>query len=227
MNEYKEAMHEVNDYYHQCDYGSLDKPCPKWVELDSLFGIGEFSYCKEHARKVLIKYCIDSGYVTTNISGNVYRHRVGSGKVGVTVATKKPIKCGYLNKNGYIRHNISINSHKSYFFGHHIVWINFNGFIPEGLQVNHKDGNKSNNKLSNLELVTYKENAEHAVNNGLYITGEAHHKTKLTYVQVKEIRSKYIKNKKGYNTISLAKEYGVCRSTMWSVVNNVTWKDVV
>ena len=41
---------------------------------------------------------------------------------------------------------------------HRAVWEAFNGPIPEGLQINHNDENKLNNSLSNLSLVTPREN---------------------------------------------------------------------
>lgn len=44
------------------------------------------------------------------------------------------------------------------------AWI---GSIPEGYEVNHKDANKWNNKVSNLEIVTKSENIRHAFENGL------------------------------------------------------------
>lgn len=43
---------------------------------------------------------------------------------------------------------------------HRIVWMLFNGPIPEGMEINHIDMNKSNNNISNLELVTHKRNLE-------------------------------------------------------------------
>ena len=42
---------------------------------------------------------------------------------------------------------------------HRISWIAVNGEIPEGYQVNHKDENKDNNSISNLNLLTPKENS--------------------------------------------------------------------
>lgn len=40
---------------------------------------------------------------------------------------------------------------------HHLVYEAFKGAIPKGFVVHHKDGNKQNNRVSNLELLTAKE----------------------------------------------------------------------
>jgi len=41
---------------------------------------------------------------------------------------------------------------------HTALWIYFNGDIPEGYEINHRDLNQNNNTLSNLELLTHREN---------------------------------------------------------------------
>lgn len=46
---------------------------------------------------------------------------------------------------------------------HLLVWENHVGEIPIGMQINHKDGDKTNNKLCNLECVTPSDNRIHAV----------------------------------------------------------------
>lgn len=52
-----------------------------------------------------------------------------------------------------------------YHYVHRLVWESFNGPIPEGLQINHKDENKSNNSLRNLEVMTPKQNANYGTRN--------------------------------------------------------------
>ena len=71
---------------------------------------------------------------------------------------------------GYHRLRATINREKMSFKLHREV---AKAFIPnpDGLpQVNHKDGNKDNNCISNLEWVSNKENAHHAIKNGLWDT---------------------------------------------------------
>ena len=44
---------------------------------------------------------------------------------------------------------------------HRMVWESFNGPIPDRLEINHKDLDKTNNKLDNLELTTHRQNLIH------------------------------------------------------------------
>jgi hypothetical protein len=46
---------------------------------------------------------------------------------------------------------------------HRVVWEAFNGPIEGRLEINHKDLNRSNNSLDNLEVVTHQQNLKHAV----------------------------------------------------------------
>ena len=48
---------------------------------------------------------------------------------------------------------------------HRLVWKTFVGPIPEGMQINHKDENKTNNSLENLEIVTPKQNMNFGTRN--------------------------------------------------------------
>jgi len=50
---------------------------------------------------------------------------------------------------------------------HRLVWMAYNGLIPEGMQINHINTNKMDNSLVNLELTTPKENVQHSIKHGL------------------------------------------------------------
>ncbi len=109
--------------------------------------------------------------------------------------------------------------------GHRIVWECFCGKIPEGLEINHKDGNKQNNCLSNLELVTHAENMQHAHTNGLIIVpkGENHTSAKLDAEKVNEILSLF---EKGFSQGKIAKLFKVHQGSISDIVNNRSWKHI-
>ena len=69
---------------------------------------------------------------------------------------------------GYKRVKVTINGNAKSIKVHRAVAIAFINNPNNYPQVNHKDGNKHNNCVENLEWVTNKENANHAIKNGLW-----------------------------------------------------------
>lgn len=71
---------------------------------------------------------------------------------------------GQIGKNGYLSYNLTLpDGNKKRCYAHRLVAIAFikNDNIKK--EVNHKDGNKLNNYVDNLEWVTSKENQQHAL----------------------------------------------------------------
>ena len=60
----------------------------------------------------------------------------------------------FISIKGYYTVQLSWNSKYKNYLVHRLVWEAFNGPIPKGMQINHKDENKRNNCLTNLEMVT-------------------------------------------------------------------------
>jgi hypothetical protein len=95
------------------------------------------------------------------------------------------------------------------------------------MEVNHKDGNGENFKLSNLEHLTHADNLRHAYRIGLRRPvrgkrGEDSHFSKLKSADVEEIRRRA---GDGELQKSLATEFDVARATVSLVVNRQTWRD--
>ena len=74
----------------------------------------------------------------------------------------KRFKCflnGTVNKYGYVQVGLKcVDGKIRLFLWHRVIWYMFNGEIPDGYEINHIDENKQNNALSNLNLMTHKEN---------------------------------------------------------------------
>jgi hypothetical protein len=103
---------------------------------------------------------------------------------------------------------------------HKLVTETFLGPCPAGLCVNHKDANKLNNHISNLEYATQSRNVRHAMEHGLFNFVSA----RLTDELVRKIRSDYTDGRVATRT--LAKKYRVGKSTVHAVTSMQTWKHV-
>ena len=103
---------------------------------------------------------------------------------------------------------------------HSLVMAAFIGPRPEGYQINHKDGNKANNHVSNLEYITPLENVRHAHRTGLSSqNGENNVRNKLTEENVHEIRR--LRGKETQK--SMAARLGVCQATITHIATGRNW----
>lgn len=70
-------------------------------------------------------------------------------------------------KSGYLQYVLCAKGHPfgqfRAFLAHRLVWRAFQGEIPEGLEINHLNGNKKDNRLENLEVCSRSENISHAI----------------------------------------------------------------
>lgn len=133
-----------------------------------------------------------------------------------------------LDKDGYSTISLKNNRNGYSHFGiHRLLMIAFKPIDNmEDMQVNHIDGNKSNNDLSNLEWVTCEENLKHARDNNLNVTfgqkGINHPNNKISEKEAKKIIEL---NKKGYTPKEILKEVpNATKNIINSIIHNRTWK---
>ena len=69
------------------------------------------------------------------------------------------------NHKGYYQVGLCKNSKVRFYFVHRLVWLVFNGQIPENMQVNHINEIKTDNRPVNLNLMTPKENTNWGTRN--------------------------------------------------------------
>lgn len=129
----------------------------------------------------------------------------------------------HTNSVGYPCVNLSYQNNQRKIAIHRAVWEMFEGTIPPDKMINHKDGNKSNNDINNLELVTNRENIDHYTKNLLTYRGEKVNTAKLTENNVRDIRKK---KDNGYSTARLMRDYKVSRTTINRIISRTNWKHI-
>lgn len=138
---------------------------------------------------------------------------------------KERISKGYKNKKGYMVFDFRRRGGKVRPI-HRLV---AEAFIPNPNnlpQVNHKDGNKTNNCVDNLEWCNNSYNQIHAFANNLQKGNFKHPNSKLKYEDVIYIKHNYQKGVLGKGIRSMAKRFNVCDSTIKQILNGSSYKTI-
>lgn len=123
-------------------------------------------------------------------------------------------------KNGYLYVHLRNGDISCMSAIHRIVCAAFIPNPEHKPQVNHKDGIRTNNVVSNLEWVTASENAIHAYKNLPRKPFSHFHSVKLTETQVVEIF------KSDEPTSVLMSRYGVSDTMIYRIKKKKAWKQV-
>lgn len=112
---------------------------------------------------------------------------------------------------------------------HRLEWMKHYGEIPADCIVHHKDENKLNWNIENLELlkrgdhVLKHQNNLHTESFVKYGEESRHHK--LTQCQVDYIKTHYVKYDKEFGGRALAKRFGVTEQCVSLIVKGKNWSD--
>lgn len=128
------------------------------------------------------------------------------------------------SRNGYQTVNVGKSPNRKSVDVHRLMGYAYLGLVPGSkLWVNHKDGNKANNSLSNLELDTPSHNHEHARGTlkRRYARGESSGPGKLSEEAVEAIRQL---NSLGWSQHKLARAFQVCQPSISNIFTSTAWK---
>lgn len=139
-------------------------------------------------------------------------------KTGLSKYTKI-LKLGF-NVYGYRVASLYKNSRKHFYTIHRLVTTTFIGKRPDHFDVSHLDGNKLNNKLSNLVYESRKDNENRKAIHGTKLFGDNHPSSKLSLKQVIEIHKL---SKDGVKTCDLARRFSVSSGCISSILLGENW----
>lgn len=114
---------------------------------------------------------IRRGVFRIDEEGRIWRYAVlhAGRRKGILTDHLKPIepkRAESIKGKGYLALTMKMPDGKiASVMAHRVIWEWFNGPIPDDLQINHKDLNKQNNQIENLEIVTGLENMRHSFAN--------------------------------------------------------------
>lgn len=159
------------------------------------------------------------GYYEASDCGAVRRIITQGGK-----PCEKLLRTG--RRRGYANFTLSRLGDIRTYCAHRLIWEAFNGAIPDGMQINHLNGEKLDNRLANLEACTASENMTHA-----YSTlghdprrpqvGTKNGRAKLTEADVAKVRSL---RSEGWSQQRIADLVGIHQTGVSALLRGLTWR---
>lgn len=150
------------------------------------------------------------------------------------VAPGRRTKPGYvrrptLNRYGYMQIELCADGRPQLCTVHSLVCAAFLGPRPKGTQINHRNSNRADNRLANLEYVTQAENVRHSIASAV-ATGRPHrgygqdsHAAKLNEEQVRTIRHLL---SIGMPATKIAPMFGVSDKAIGKIKHGLSWKHI-
>jgi hypothetical protein len=154
----------------------------------------------------------------TRKSSNKYSNRV------ISLTYKSRILKTQFNKFGYESVSLRKDGVAKTIFIHRLVLLTFLGPVPKDHVVNHRDFNRANNNLENLEYVTMRKNTLHSVKAGRINLNVGRkmmrRKSKLNGKDVKDIRASHM------GVMELSRKYGLSHTQIRRILNKENWANV-
>lgn len=154
-----------------------------------------------------------------------YEGRYSVDNFGIVYTTRRRGSTGgvlpqRLNSTGYYRVDLQDKNKRRSVFVHRLVAEAFIEKEPSRDFVNHKDGNKLNNRVDNLEWCTRSENIVHAYKTGLmhevHVSGDDHPNSKISDNKAIEMA---LLRMFGINGIEIGKRFNVTKHVVYRIMN--------
>jgi hypothetical protein len=136
----------------------------------------------------------------------------------------------YIKNNDYPRVTLCFRydnrTYQNVILVHLLIADTFLGIVPEGLEVNHINGIKTDNRIENLEYVTRQMNIQHSFRTGLNViripypgTGEDHANSNLSNIQRKDFFEKWISGL--YSQAELSEQFNISIRCIKSMISRL------